>query len=223
MKTIVIILTNQKTIGHAGKKTGFHFSEFSHAYEFFKNHKYEIVVGSPLGGECPITSPHPEDSINAKFYNSPDKMKLVKETVKLDLLLNEQFDAVYGAGGHGTMVDFPNNATLEAIMNKTISRGGIVGAVCHGPAALVGAKGPDGKYLVDGRRINCFTNEEEKKTQYYDDIPLFLESKLVEQGGKFECSSPRVGHVAVDGPIVTGQNPESVDFVVSAMHTLLQK
>ena len=223
MKKILIVLTNQKIIGNNSKETGFHFSEFSHAYEFFKDHSYGVVVGSPLGGESPITSPHPEDAINARFYSSPGKMKIVKKTVKLDQLIHEKFDGVYFAGGHGTMVDFPNNPTIESIVNQTIMNGGIIGAVCQGPAAFVGMKNPGGKYVVDGKRVNSFTNEEEKKTPYYGDVPFYLESKLVEQGGSFESSPPRVGHVAIDAPLVTGQNPESVDFVVAAMHTLLQK
>lgn len=221
MKKILLVLTNQKTIGK--KETGFHFSEFSHAYEFFKNHGYEVKVASLLGGECPITSPHLEDKINAEFYADPQNMKIVKETIKLDQLLHEKFDGVYFAGGHGTMVDFPHNSTIEAIINRTILHGGIVGAVCHGPAAFVGAKGTDGKYLIYGKRINSFTNKEENNTQYRDDLPFLLESTLVEHGGKFESSPPRVGHVAVDAPFVTGQNPESVDLVVAEMHTLLQR
>ena len=77
---ILIILTNQKKIGNSKIDTGFHFSEFSHPYEFFVSHGYEVFVGSPNGGECPITSPHPEDKINASFYDNPEKMKIVKNT-----------------------------------------------------------------------------------------------------------------------------------------------
>jgi len=223
MKKILIVLTNQKKIGKNRKETGFHFSEFSHAYGFFRNHNYEVIVASLLGGECPITSPHPEDKVNAEFYANSEKMNLVKETVKLDMLLSEKFDGVYFAGGHGTMVDFPNNSTIQAVIHKAISHGGVVGAVCHGPAAFVGVKNSRGKYLVDGKRVNSFTNEEEKKTPYYGDLPFYLESRLIDEGCKFESSPPREGHVAVDVPIVSGQNPESVEYVVAAMHSLLQK
>lgn len=218
---ILIVLTNQKTVGNTGKETGFHFSEFTHPYEFFTNHGYRVTVASPHGGECPITSPHPEDKINDLFFNNPDKMKIVKETIKLGEFKNKHFNAVYLAGGHGTMYDFPNNPELAIILNDTLTRGGIVGAVCHGPAGLVGAKDTRGQYLVAGKRINSFTNAEEKATQYYYDLPFFLESKLIEQGAKFESSGPREPHLAVDGHIVTGQNPESIELVIGAIHGLL--
>ncbi len=219
---ILIVLTNTKTIGEANKETGFHFSEFSHAYDFFVNHGYEVTVASPLGGECPITSPHPEDKINALFYGSPDKMKIVKETIKLDDLHNQHFNAVYVAGGHGAMFDLPNNKALETIMKSTFISGGVLGAVCHGPAAFVGAKDNNGSCLVTGKRINSFTNTEEKVTLYYNDMPFLLESKLVELGAQFESSRPREPHLAVDTRIVSGQNPESIELVIGAIHALLQ-
>ena len=220
---ILIVLTNQRTIGNTTNETGFHFSEFSHPYKFFVDHGYKVTVASPKGGECPITSAHPEDKINASFYNDPDKMKIIKETAKLSDLMDEHFDAVYMAGGHGTMFDFPNNETLAGILSKTLKDGGVLAAVCHGPAGFVGAKERGGKYIVEGKKINSFTNAEEKLTPYYDLMPFSLETKLVEQGAKFESSGIREAHLAVDSRIVTGQNPESVEFVVGAMHTLMQR
>lgn len=220
---ILIVLTSQKTIGNTSKETGFHFSEFSHAYEFFDNLGYKIVVASPLGGECSITSPHTEDKINAHFYEDPEKINIIKQTAKLDDVKNEHFDAVYIAGGHGAMFDFPHNLTLAAIINGTLRDGGVVGAVCHGPAAFVGVKDNKGRYLVDGKRINSFTNIEEKATQYYNDLPFLLESKLVEQGAKFESSGPRKPHLTIDSRIITGQNPESVDSVTEAIHNFFAK
>jgi putative intracellular protease/amidase len=222
MTRILIVLTSQGKVGNTEKDTGFHFSEFSHPYEFFVKHGFEVTVASPLGGECPITSPHPEDKINALFYSNPEKMKVIRETVKLGDILNEHYDAVFIAGGHGPMFDLANNKELAEIMNKTYSDGGVLGSVCHGPAAFVGVKDENGNYLVSGKRINSFTNNEEKATPYFDDMPFLLESKLIEQGAKFESSGPREPHLAVDQRLVTGQNPESIELVVGAMYALLQ-
>ncbi len=216
---VLIVLTNHGKIGD--HETGFHFSEFSHPYEFFTGHGYEVIVASPNGGECPITSPHPEDKINAQFYADPAKMRIVQETAKLDELRHESFDAVYVAGGHGTMFDLPNNDALGFIMRKTYEGGGVLAAVCHGPAAFVGAKSDDGTYLVSGKRINSFTNSEEKATLFYKDVPFLLESKLIEQGAVFESSGPRQPHLSVDSHIVTGQNPESIELVTGAIHALV--
>lgn len=41
--------------------------------------------------------------------------------------------------------------------------GKIISAVCHGPAGLVLAKGPDGSFpLVKGKKVTGFTNSEEE-------------------------------------------------------------
>ena len=219
---ILIVLTNQKTVGNTNKETGFHFSEFTHPYEFFITHGYEVTVASPCGGECPITSLHPEDKINNLFLKNPDKMKIIKKTAKLDELQNKHFDAIYVAGGHGVMFDLPNNKALASIIQNTLNNNGVLGSVCHGPAAFVGVKNIDGSYLVAGKKINSFTNAEEKSTPHYNDMPFLLESKLIEQGAQFESSGPREPHLAVDARIVTGQNPESIELVIGAMHALLQ-
>lgn len=47
------------------------------------------------------------------------------------------------------MWDFPDNKELAAITSKIYENGGVVAAVCHGPAGLVNVKLSNGKYLVD--------------------------------------------------------------------------
>jgi len=220
---ILIVVTSQSTIGNTQRPTGFHFSEFSHPYKFFTEHGYKVTVASPKGGESPITSPHPEDKINAAFYSDPEKMKIVKETLKLSDIQNEHFDALYLAGGHGTMFDFANNQDLANIMATTLENGGVLAAVCHGPAGFIGVKDKSGNFIVSGKRINSFSNAEEKLTPDYEFMPFSLETTLVEQGAIFESSGIREGHLAVDSRIVTGQNPESVELVTGAVHALLQK
>lgn len=41
--------------------------------------------------------------------------------------------------------------------------GKIVSAVCHGPAALVGVKGADGKNIFAGKKATAFTRAEEEQ------------------------------------------------------------
>lgn len=219
---ILIVLTNTSLIPNTKFETGFHFSEFSHPYKFFTDHGYDVVVASPKGGKCPITSPHPEDKINSSFYNDPKKMEIVNNTVKLSDLHGDDFNAIYLAGGHGTMFDLPNDPDLGEIINKTYKAGGILASVCHGGAGFVGVKNDKGEYLVNGKKINCFSNAEEELTPYVHLVPFLLQDKLIEQGAKYESSGIREAHLAVDQRFVTGQNPESVGMVIGAMYTLLQ-
>ena len=48
-------------------------------------------------------------------------------------------------------------------------------------------------------------------------VPFMLEDRLREAGGKFESSGVLARRVAVDGALITGQNPASSTGVAEAM------
>ncbi|KAF5276815.1 hypothetical protein FQR65_LT16158 [Abscondita terminalis] len=125
--------------------------------------------------------------------------------------------------GHGTMWDFADNAELEKITADVYENGGVVGAVCHGPAGLVNVKLNNGKYLVDGKKINAFTNEEETAVKLETLFRFLLERKLIERGAKFEKSEPWQPHVTIDQRVITGQNPQSAKGVGEAILAELKK
>ena len=58
-----------------------------------------------------------------------------------------------------------------------------IGCVCHGPAALLHAKGPDGFPLVKGKRVTGFTNREENWVQLSEVVPFMIEDMLSNKGG----------------------------------------
>jgi len=60
------------------------------------------------------------------------------------------------------MWDFPNDHNLSRMVSEAIATRRLVGAVCHGPAGLIGATAADGKSLLAGRKVNSFTNAEER-------------------------------------------------------------
>lgn len=115
------------------------------------------------------------------------------------------------------MWDFPNNSELAKIASDIYENGGIVGAVCHGPSALINIKLKNGAYLIDGKRINSFTNAEEESIELQNIVPFMLETKLTERGAKFEKSGLWESHVTIDQRVVTGQNPQSAKGVGEAI------
>jgi len=85
-----------------------------------------------------------------------------------------------------------------------------VAAVCHGPAALVGAVDRDGKPIVSGKAVTGFSNVEEEAVGMTKDIPFLLEDRLTALGGKYaKAPEPWGPKVVVDGRLITGQNPAS--------------
>ncbi|ULQ54880.1 type 1 glutamine amidotransferase domain-containing protein [Flavihumibacter rivuli] len=208
-KKILFVLTSHGVKGSTGEPTGYYLSEVSHPWEVLTKAGYEIDFVSPKGGNPPVDGFNLEDSVNKEFWENKEYRKKLEHTMKPSDVNPADYVAIHYAGGHGTMWDFADNTELAAIAAKIYENNGVVSAVCHGPAGLVNIKLSTGKYLVDGKRVNAFTNEEEIAVKLENVVPFMLESVLVERGAKFEKSGLWQEHVAVDGRLVTGQNPQS--------------
>jgi putative intracellular protease/amidase len=135
----------------------------------------------------------------------------------------EDYAAIFYAGGHGTMWDFADHPELARMGGAIYDRGGVVGAVCHGPAGLVNIKLADGTYLVAGKNVAAFTNEEESAVKLEKVVPFSLQDKLVERGAKHQAAPKFDAKVVVDGRLVTGQNPASATGVGEEMVKLLEQ
>jgi putative intracellular protease/amidase len=98
-----------------------------------------------------------------------------------------------------------------------------VGAVCHGSAGLVNIKLSNGTYLVAGKRVSSFTNEEEVAVELSDVVPFLLESTWIERGAMHTKAPNFQAHVEVSDRLVTGQNPASATGVGEQMVQLLKQ
>lgn len=220
-KRILFIVTSHDQLGNTGESTGFHLAEATHPYYTFVNNGYEVVFASPKGGEAPMTSVDRDDALNARFLEDPEAMRRVQHTLPLDQVVPGEFAAVYFPGGHGTMWDFPENEQIQHIVREIYENGGVVGAVCHGPAALVNVQLSNGSYLVEGKTVSAFTNAEEKAVNQADTVPFLLQSKLEERGATHRGADNFQAHVERDGNLVTGQNPASAKPLAEAILQLL--
>lgn len=123
----------------------------------------------------------------------------------------DAYDALFYPGGHGPMFDLAGDATSLKLAADFASRGKVVAAVCHGPAALVNVTLADGTPLLAGREVTGFSNVEEDQVQLSALMPFMLEDKLAEvSGGKYiKAAEPWGEKVVVAGNVITGQNPSS--------------
>ncbi|MFM9839016.1 MAG: type 1 glutamine amidotransferase domain-containing protein [Cyclobacteriaceae bacterium] len=221
-KKILFVVTSHDKKGSTGQSTGYYLSEVSHTWEVLKDAGYEIDFVSPQGGKAPVDGFNLNDVANKKFWEDSDRNK-IENTLKPSAIKANDYAAIFYAGGHGTMWDFADNTELASIASKIYEQGGIVSAVCHGPAGLVNIKLSNGKYLVDGKKINAFSNEEEITVKLENVVPFMLEAKLIERGAKFEKSGLWQTHVTVDQRVITGQNPASAKGVGEALLKELSK
>ncbi len=216
-KKVLIVVTSNDQLGNSGK-TGWYLSEVSHVLYPLKEAGFSIDFASPKGGVAPLelASLNLDDPINKRFVNEL-KIKNGISTISLGNIDPNNYSVIFFAGGHGTMWDFPDDENIQRITPAIYEKGGIVSAVCHGPSALVNIKLSDGKYLVQGREVNAFTNLEEKEVGKEDVVPFLLESKLRERGAKFLSSENWQKKVVVYERLVTGQNPQSAGAVGKAI------
>lgn len=208
---ILLVVTSHSELGDTGKKTGFWLPELTHPYYEFKKAGYVIDVASVQGGIAPVDpkSLKEPDEANHRFLQDAELMAKVFTTLPLSKIDPAAYQAVVFAGGSGPMWDFPNNKHVNRVAAAIYENKGIVSAICHGPAALVDIKLSDGKYLVSGRKVAAFTNEEEEDLKLTHVIPFLLQDKLIDRGAIHIHGKPWKENVVVDGRLITGQNPAS--------------
>lgn len=205
--------------GQGDKQPGYEFDEFSKAYSVFKNNGIIVDVASPKGGQVEADKYDPSKSYNAKVLVNKAIMAKLNHTIPTNTIDATAYDAVFIVGGKGAMFDLPKDTALQNVIAQIYQQQGTVAAVCHGPAALVNVKLKDGSYLIANKVINSFTNQEKKLfgQKWIKDFDFMLEDKLSERGATFQSSEIMLSHVAIDGRLITGQNPTSTVDVATAL------
>lgn len=220
-KRILIIVSNANAIGPNNRRTGIFLPEVAHPYAEFDKANYQIDFAS-LTGDTPYL-----DALN--LVNDPQNLEFLtgkgwaamQKAIKLADADVKSYDAIFVPGGLAPMVDMPENALLKKVIKETYERNAVVGAVCHGPVSLLNVKLSNGTYLVNGKNITSFTDEEEKGYAIAD-VPFLLESALTKQGAKFHAAAVWTAHSIADGNLVTGQNPASAKGVAEKMIVILE-
>ncbi|CAG7845651.1 Protein/nucleic acid deglycase 1 [Pseudoclavibacter triregionum] len=209
-----------------GTPTGLWLSELVHVYDDLEEAGVEQLIASPAGGAVPIEPrsllPVVCDAATRARHEDPFFMSLLEHSAALAELDAADFDAIYLTGGHGVMVDFPASEDLARLIAQIDRKGGVVAAVCHGPAGLLGARAEDGLPFVHGREVTGFSWREEVVAGVSQHVPFSLEDELRELGAEYGRSPvPMAPHVVVDGRLVTGQNPTSAKGVAKRILELL--
>ena len=223
---VLLVLTSHDQLGNTGTKTGFWLEEFAAPFYVLKDAGAEITLASPKGGQPPLDPksdlPENQTELTHRFRADASANAQLANTKRLADMSAEDFDAVFYPGGHGPMWDMPDNAASIGLIESFVRAGKPIGAVCHAPAAFTNVRGKDGEYLVKGRRVTGFSNEEETAVHLENVVPFLLEDRLKERGGIYTKAANWAPHVEVDGLLVTGQNPASSAPGAQALLKLLR-
>ena len=205
MPKVLMIVTGHARIDDE-HSTGLWLEEYSVPWHAFRDAGFEIVTATPHGGDVPI---------DPRSLEGADASDPAREDLKQTMTLREagdamEYDAVFIPGGHGTMFELATFDPVKTLLSEFDAQGKIIAAVCHGPAAFVDAiRTGEPETLVAGKRMTCFTDDEERAVKLDGLMPFLLESKLREQGANVVTAPNFSDHVEVDGTWITGQNPQS--------------
>lgn len=206
MPKILMVVTSHSELPN-GHKTGLWLEEYAVPYNEFVKAGFGVVTASPRGGAAPIDPRSFEDDKASTVY--ADALAQIKQTKRLADIDPTPFDAIFFPGGHGPMFDLAVDPRVKELLRHFVESGKVHAAVCHGPAALVGATTSSGQAIVAGKRLTSFTDSEEREVKLDTVVPFLLEDKLREQGAAFEEAPNWSDHVVTDGLLITGQNPQS--------------
>lgn len=218
---VLIVLTSHDQLGDTGKKTGFWLEELAAPYRRFVNAGWQITLASPAGGQPPLDPKSNEPDFQTEdthwFEADADASAALSNTVRLDSVSVEDYDAVFYPGGHGPLWDLAEDPVSIALIENTLRAGKPVALVCHAPGALRHATAVDGSPLVRGKKVTGFTNGEEAGVELVDVVPFLVEDELIALGGDYSKGEDWASYVVEDGLLITGQNPSSSAATADAL------
>lgn len=211
--------------------TGFWAQEFVAPYHIFLEHGHAVDIATPRGRAAVLDTqclePQFHDHDIGRIENLREQLDAIdawRSPLSLErlALTTHNYDAVFFPGGHGPMADLADNAAAGSLVKRVYADNGLVGAVCHGPAALIPAMQGE-RWLFADFSITCFSAEEEQLAGLYERLPWQLAEKLAARGGQLRFAAPGAAHVAADRRLYTGQNPASAAPLAWEMARELKK
>ncbi|QQX79928.1 type 1 glutamine amidotransferase domain-containing protein [Shewanella sp. KX20019] len=214
---VLMVLTSHDKLGDTGLKTGFWLEEFASPFYRFKDSGFNVTLASPAGGQPPLDPSSEQADFQTaatdRFNKDSDAKQLLATTQILADINAAEYDAVFYPGGHGPLWDLTNDANSIALIEAFYQASKPVGLVCHAPGALKNVKAADGTPLVAGKKVTGFTNTEEAAVQLTDIVPYLVEDMMLQHGALYSKGDDWTSYLAVDGNLITGQNPASSEVV----------
>lgn len=218
MKKILIPVTNHATLGDTDQVNGTYSPELTHAVHVFIENGIDYDIASIEGGKAPIYGTDMEgDEVNSAILVNEDFQSRINNTIPVSQINIDDYDAIFYPGGFGLLSDLATNEDFARLSAAHYEAGGILGAVCHGPAALLPITLSSGDKLLGSKSVTGFTREEEVDYGTINDIPFLLEESLARTAARYNKAQPWQELVIEDERVITGQNPASAHAVGTAI------
>ncbi|WP_088034248.1 type 1 glutamine amidotransferase domain-containing protein [Evansella clarkii] len=186
---------------------------------------HQVDLASPMGGKPTVDkkSFEPEYDPNGTYKELYESGK-ADETAKISEVMAEEYEALVIVGGHGAMFDLAKDDDLYRVINTVYDNGGIVAAECHGPAPLIWTIRPDGKSIIDGKKVTGYPDEIEPEGLLDNILPFSLEQELSKTADYDKGDLNENAHaVWADDQIVTSRDPFSSELMGEELVKALEK
>ncbi|SNY46030.1 Putative intracellular protease/amidase [Arsukibacterium tuosuense] len=218
MKKVLIFVTNHGTLGDTDEANGTFSPELTHALDVLLKADVYYDLVSVKGGKAPLYGTDIEDDeVNARILANDEFQKRINNTLVASKVNVDDYDAIFYPGGFGLLSDLATDQTVAMLSARHYENGGILAAVCHGPAGLLPITLSDGQKLLENTVVTGFTREEEVDYGTIDKIPFLLEESLTRAAKQYRKGQPWAELVVEDNRVITGQNPASAHAVAAAL------
>ncbi|MDN3640749.1 type 1 glutamine amidotransferase domain-containing protein [Simiduia curdlanivorans] len=218
MKKILIPLTNHATLGDTDEANGTYAPELTHALDVLLGAGFDYELASIKGGKAPLYGTDIEDdAVNSRVLLDDEFQNRINNTLPVSQINVDDYAAIFYPGGFGLLSDLATNEAFAALSAKHYEAGGLLAAVCHGPAALLPIILSNGEKLLANKSVTGFTREEEVDFGTISKIPFLLEESLARHAARYNKVQPWRAFVIEDERVITGQNPASAHGVGEAM------
>ena len=177
---VLMVLTSHDQLGNTGRKTGFWLEELAPLPITLSRSLVLRSHSPPQRGVVPhsiprVTSPNSALDLRAGSRRTPLRKLSLTKLFALTASKHESFDTVFYPGGHGPMWDLAEDKNSVKLIESFLAAGKPIALVCHAPGALRHVKTPDGKPLVQGKKVTGFTDGEEEEVGLTKVVPFLVE------------------------------------------------
>ncbi|MEM9102251.1 MAG: type 1 glutamine amidotransferase domain-containing protein [Pseudomonadota bacterium] len=218
MKKILIPVTNHSKLGDTNENNGTYAPELTHALHVFLEAGLEYDLASVEGGKVPLYGTDTEDdAINKAMLANDTLQSRLNNTLSVSKINIDDYVAVFYPGGFGLLSDLATNKNFAELSATHYENGGILAAVCHGPAGFLPITLSNGEKLLASKTVTGFSREEEVDYDTINKIPFLLEESLTRTAAEYRKVQPWNAFVIEDGRVISGQNPASAQAVAKAV------
>jgi len=123
IKPVLFVVTSTAVKGATGLATGYNLGEVVHPLEKLQDAGIQVDFASIQGGDAPMDGLQDlNDAVIAHYWTDTDFRYAIAHTARLADVDTSLYSAIFFAGGHGTMWDFPENTAVQQAIRDISSK-----------------------------------------------------------------------------------------------------